>query len=149
MASESYSTISVLALSDTHSLHSALPNIWPVADLFIHTGDLTRHGTMEELQSAIEWLGSLPYLHKIVIAGNHDIGLDKSCTHRSALARRVGTYATHEEIDVLVASMYNNNITYLSPPNPSVTLPIKGCQVSIYGLPFFPTCNRSLGVHAI
>ena len=119
-------------------MHSSLQADWPVADLFIHTGDLTQHGTKEELQSAIEWLGRIPYMYKVVIAGNHDIGLDKSCTHRSALARRVGTYATCEETDTLVASMRDHNIIYLTPQDPSAELSIKGCRVSIYGLPFSP-----------
>ena len=92
-------------------MHSALQGEWPLADLFIHTGDLTQHGTKEELQSAITWLTSLPFAYKVVIAGNHDIGLDKSCTYRSALACRVGTYATPEETDALIAY----NIIYLSP----------------------------------
>ena len=138
MASGNNSVISVVAVSDTHSMHSKLPNDWPVADLFIHTGDLTQHGTKEELQSTLEWLGNIPYMHKIVIAGNHDIGFDKSCTHRSALARRAGTYATCEEIDTLISSVHEHNFIYLSPDNPSVELLIKGCRVRIYGLPFSP-----------
>lgn len=119
-------------------MHSSIQNEWPVADLFIHTGDLTQYGTKEELQSAIEWLANIPYMYKVVIAGNHDIGLDKTCTHRSALARRAGMYATCEETDALVASMDDRNIIYLSPQNPSVELSIKGCRVNIYGLPFSP-----------
>ena len=136
--SESYSTISVVAISDSHSMHSTLQGDWPTADIFVHTGDLTQYGTREELQSAIAWLGSLPFMHKIVIAGNHDIGLDKTCTYRSALARRAGTYAAPEEIDALIATMRQNNIIYLSPERPSVKLLVKECCVEIYGSPFSP-----------
>jgi len=136
--SEPYSTISVVAMSDSHSMHSTLQGDWPTADIFVHTGDLTQYGTREELQSAIAWLGSLPFMHKIVIAGNHDIGLDKTCTYRSALARRGGTYATPEEIEALIATMRQNNIIYLSPEKPSVKLLVKECCVEIYGLPFSP-----------
>lgn len=135
---EPYSTISVVAISDSHSMHSALQYDWPTADIFVHAGDLTQYGTKEELQSAIAWLGSLPFMHKIVIAGNHDIGLDKTCTYRSALARRAGTYATPEEIDALIATMRQNNIVYLSPEEPSVKLFVRECCVEIYGLPFSP-----------
>ena len=133
-----FSTISVVAISDSHSLHSTLPDAWPVADIFLHAGDLTQYGTKEELQSAIQWLGSLPFSHKVVIAGNHDIGLDKGCTHRSGLARRAGKYASFEETDALIATMAQYNITYLSPQNPSVELAIKGCSMKIYGSPFSP-----------
>lgn len=119
-------------------MHPNLQSDWPVADLFIHTGDLTQYGTKEELQSAIAWIASLPFPYKVVIAGNHDIGLDKACTYRSALARRAGTYATTEEIDELIGAMREHNIIYLSPENPSVKLAIKECSVGIYGLPFSP-----------
>src|SRR5271156_3273543 len=64
-------TISVVAISDSHSAHSRLSKDWPVADLFIHSGDLTQYGTKEELLSAIDWIGSLPYGHKVIIGGNH------------------------------------------------------------------------------
>jgi predicted phosphodiesterase len=133
-----FSTISVVAISDSHSMHSALQSDWPPADLFIHTGDLTQYGTKEELQSAITWLASLPFKHKVVIAGNHDIGLDKSCTYRSALARRVGTYATPEETDALIQSMSQHNIIYLSPEKPSVEIIVQERCVKIYGLPYSP-----------
>ena len=89
-----------MAISDSHSMHSKIQGDWPLPDIFVHTGDLTQYGTKEELQSAITWLCTLPITQKIVIAGN-DIGLDKTCTYRSALARRAGAYATSEEIDAI------------------------------------------------
>jgi predicted phosphodiesterase len=133
------STISFVACSDSHSMHATLgSDLFSPADVFIHTGDLTQHGTKEELQSAISWLASLPYKHKVVIAGNHDISLDKDCTYRSAMARRAGSYATPEEADVLIASMREHNITYLSPAQPSTQLSVGDCTLSLYGLPFSP-----------
>src|SRR5271156_2464470 len=70
--------ISVVAISDSHSMHTSLQMDSNIpCDLFLHSGDLTQHGTKEELQDAINWTGNLPHKHKIVIAGNHDVGLDK------------------------------------------------------------------------
>lgn len=89
-------SITIVALSGSHTSHTSLPADWPQADVFIHTGDLTQHGTKEVLEDVIAWLATLPYEHKVVIAGNHDIGLGKECTYRSALASRAGTYATPE-----------------------------------------------------
>lgn len=45
------------------------------ADVFIHTGDLTNHGSMEELCKVNEWLGKIKhrFKHMLVIAGNHDV----------------------------------------------------------------------------
>jgi predicted phosphodiesterase len=110
----------------------------PPADVFLHAGDLTQYGTKEELESVIEWIASLPYKHKVVIAGNHDIGLDKDCTHRSGLARRAGSYATIEETEILIKSMKERNIIYLSPEQPSTEIFIDGCCLRIYGLPYSP-----------
>jgi Icc-related predicted phosphoesterase len=132
------SSITIIALSDSHSSHTSLPSDWPPADVFIHTGDLTQHGTKEELEDVIAWLATLPYQHKVVIAGNHDVGLDKECTYRSALASRAGTYATPEETDTLVSTMKQQNIIYLSPENPIAELDIRGNVMKIYGLPYSP-----------
>ena len=44
----------------------------PDGDVLIHAGDLTRHGTLDDVSELNDFLGSLPHPHKIVIAGNHD-----------------------------------------------------------------------------
>ncbi len=44
----------------------------PEADVIVHTGDITEDGTEDEVKNFIEWFSSLPYAHKIFIAGNHD-----------------------------------------------------------------------------
>jgi Phage integrase, N-terminal SAM-like domain len=44
---------------------------WAAREGYI-AGDLTAHGTLEELQALNHWLGTLPHRHKLVIAGNHD-----------------------------------------------------------------------------
>jgi Icc-related predicted phosphoesterase len=133
------SKISILAVSDTHSAHAKI-NINPksTADIFIHAGDLTSHGTQEQLADAIEWIASLPFPHKIVVAGNHDIGLDKDCDFRARLARKAGHYATADETDALIASMKDKGIHYLSPENPEAELSIRDHTVRVYGLPYTP-----------
>ena len=75
---------------------------------------------------------------KVVIAGNHDIGLDKDCTYRSALARRAATYATPEETDILISTMNHENIIYLCPKNRVAELVIPQSVLRIYGRPFSP-----------
>ena len=57
----------IVAISDTHGLHGSLTI--PDGDLLIHAGDLTRHGTLNDVQEFNYFLGSLPHPHKIVIAG--------------------------------------------------------------------------------
>jgi len=65
----------IIAISDTHGLHGSL-NI-PDGDLLVHAGDLTRHGTPDNVREFNDFLGALPHPHKIVIAGNHDFCFEK------------------------------------------------------------------------
>jgi Icc-related predicted phosphoesterase len=62
--------VRVVCISDTHGRHRDLTV--PAGDLLIHAGDLTRHGTLDELRDLNAWLGDLPHQHRLVIAGNHD-----------------------------------------------------------------------------
>jgi hypothetical protein len=66
--------IRVICISDTHNTQPKLPD----GDILLHAGDLTQSGSLEELQSQIEWLDSQPHKFKVVIAGNHDLCLDDS-----------------------------------------------------------------------
>ena len=60
----------ITAISDTHGLHRSLQI--PDSDILVHAGDLTRHGTLDDVQEFNDFLGTLHHPHKIVIAGNHD-----------------------------------------------------------------------------
>jgi hypothetical protein len=66
--------IRIVCTSDTHN---STPNL-PPGDILIHSGDLTQYGTFPEMQAQLDWLKSQTYPHKIVIAGNHDLILDKA-----------------------------------------------------------------------
>jgi len=63
--------------SDTHTRHRKIRNL-PEGDIFIHAGDFSNIGTLEPhiLKDFNDWLGDLPYAHKIVICGNHELGFD-------------------------------------------------------------------------
>lgn len=65
----------IVCLSDTHHLFSPLSV--PEGDLLLHAGDLTEQGRPEELIAVAAWLRQLPHRHKVVIAGNHDRGLER------------------------------------------------------------------------
>ncbi len=66
----------VVCISDTHSTGEFnLPN----GDILIHAGDLSRKGGHNELEQVLSWFKSLTNFRlKIIIAGNHDITLDKT-----------------------------------------------------------------------
>lgn len=65
----------ILAISD---LHGHIPILTQEADVLVIAGDLTPWGTIGEYVMLNSWLGTLPYEHKIIIAGNHDEFLDKA-----------------------------------------------------------------------
>lgn len=70
----------LVCISDTHNLHrhygrSPFGNV-PIGDVIIHAGDVTTHGTMQELETFLQWFVNLPHFHKIFIGGNHDRCLD-------------------------------------------------------------------------
>lgn len=71
-------------MSDTHDLHFRVDIAsLPKGDIFIHAGDFMKISTEAELTRFRQFLGLLPYKHKIVIAGNHDFALDKVAYEKS------------------------------------------------------------------
>jgi hypothetical protein len=67
----------VVLISDTHEHHNLLGDFFPEADVFVHAGDFTMIGEENWVKSFNDWLGRLPYQHKLVIAGNHDRSFDR------------------------------------------------------------------------
>lgn len=61
----------ILQISDTHNKHHLLVNL-PAADVIVHCGDFTEHGTEKEVLDFLNWFITLPYKHKIFVTGNHD-----------------------------------------------------------------------------
>lgn len=66
--------ITLVCISDTHGTTPGLPE----GDILFHCGDLSHHGTFDEIQTQLDWLNTQSHAHKVVIAGNHDLILDDS-----------------------------------------------------------------------
>src|SRR5688572_2673033 len=73
----------IIACSDTHWTDKKL-NDWsrklPASlpgDIFIHAGDATFSGSLDELTRFLMWMEDLPYRHKVFVAGNHDLLAEK------------------------------------------------------------------------
>ena len=88
----------IVALADTHGYHDALTV--PEGDILIHAGDLTRTGTLAQIDQAARYFAALPHRHKILIAGNHDFGFERERAASVALLRGM-TYLQDEEITVM------------------------------------------------
>lgn len=66
--------MNILMISDTHNRHLNMnTDDWPKADIILHAGDFSMRGGENEVRSFFDWYSELPYKHKIVIAGNHDL----------------------------------------------------------------------------
>jgi Icc-related predicted phosphoesterase len=63
----------VTVISDTHNQHLKLKNL-PEADCIIHCGDFSNQP--HQMEPFALWFSELPYKYKILIAGNHDCGLE-------------------------------------------------------------------------
>lgn len=75
-ASTLHKPLRIVCLSDTHSLHHKLPEgAVPDGDILLHCGDFSKKGSETETRSFNTFLNSLPHPHKLVIGGNHDVGV--------------------------------------------------------------------------
>jgi Icc-related predicted phosphoesterase len=62
--------MNTLFISDTYGHHEAL--LLPRGDMIVHAGDLTKHGTEEEVKDFLQWFSHLNYKYRVFIAGRHD-----------------------------------------------------------------------------
>lgn len=124
--------IRIICISDTHNATHPLPP----GDILIHGGDLTTHGTFDEVQAQLRWLSSQPHPHKIVIAGNHDIVLDEACDSKF-LTRGGDPVEERRKLDW-------GGIRHLQDEAVTLELPVSGPagqqvrRVKIYGSPRTP-----------
>jgi Icc-related predicted phosphoesterase len=93
--------VRVVALADTHLRHDRLPSeaipYRDASDVLVHAGDLCQHGSLEELEEAAAFLEALPHRTKVVVAGNHDVCLQKRPTEARAILARHGLVYLEDE----------------------------------------------------
>lgn len=63
----------IATISDTHSFHRKLQI--PEADVLVCAGDITFKGEQGIMEDFAEWTKSLPVKRKVVICGNHEVGM--------------------------------------------------------------------------
>ena len=135
MSSTSLDRIRFVCISDTHNL---TPNL-PSGDVLIHAGDLTNQGGLSELRKALEWIEGLDFQAKIVVAGNHDITLDKP------FYTQYGSYFHNQapqDPDQCRRLFKKSSILYLDHEAATVILEVPdGNEVSfrVFGSPYSPS----------
>lgn len=73
-----YTQAAVASSSVNEHGHKPLPEV----DVVLHCGDITENGGLENYRRSIEGLASIKAELKLVIAGNHDIDLDRGYYER-------------------------------------------------------------------
>lgn len=91
----------VVAISDTHGKHWDLE--LPEGDVLIHAGDFTSRGEKDEVADFNKYLGTLPFAHIIVIAGNHDFFFERS----PGLARDMMTHCVYLQDEAVTIDHVN------------------------------------------
>lgn len=140
--------ITLVLISDTHSCHGSLAPL-PEGDILIHAGDITKHGTIKEVEDFVQWFSALPYMYKIFVAGNHDHSLEPGHLYHSAFclmdarfdSRNYAVAKSAEESVRLIESidlLQNTGTIYLRPDRPTVTVNVRDRRLVIHGLPNTP-----------
>jgi 3',5'-cyclic AMP phosphodiesterase CpdA len=107
--------VRIVAISDTHYDHYKIDiSKWPSADIFIHAGDFTITSTRQEFADFRQFLSKLPYKHKIVIAGNHDFGLEASEELYQTIAERWSVPKSERVNPLLEIEKLKSVCTYLN-----------------------------------
>jgi 3',5'-cyclic AMP phosphodiesterase CpdA len=91
--------------------------------VLIHAGDLTQTGTAQEPQAQLDWLNSQPHRHKVVIAGNHDIFLDRAKAREFKIA------------DAGRESLRWGSLTNLERSATTIRFPAKEAEFTVFGDP--------------
>lgn len=127
-------------ISDTHNKHKRLDGKLPGGVLLIHSGDISSLGRKHEVEGFIKWFGKQDYMHKVFIAGNHDMTFDREKLLRDKLAYFEGrtdydTECAEGKPEWLVEMLNNlpDNVYYLE--NSSIKLE----GINIWGSPYSPS----------
>ena len=69
-------SLRIVHISDTHCRNYDVPD----GDILIHSGDFTNNGAQQDLQEVqhfVPYFQSLPHRYKVLVPGNHELGLDQ------------------------------------------------------------------------
>ncbi|KAF4993903.1 hypothetical protein FGRMN_6150 [Fusarium graminum] len=125
----------IVCISDTHNCQVKLPK----GDVLIHAGDLTNQGSHAELTKTVAWLEKQDFEAKIVIAGNHDLTLDREFYAEHGLYFHNKSPQSRDECLRLFTS--SPSITYLA--HESITIRLESpsgprTQFKVFGSPYSP-----------
>ncbi len=95
-----------VAISDTHGQHQRFDI--PSGDVFIHAGDFSNHGSESEIIGFMQWVEQLPHAHKILVAGNHDIGFEREAILYESLVPAGVIYLKDQSLQLGETEIYGS-----------------------------------------
>lgn len=94
-------------LSDTHNRHGEFK--CEGGDILIHSGDVSKRGTAEEILQFILWFEIQPYKHKIFIPGNHDFDLERNFPYWQSECQKRGIVLLNDS-GIIIKDMFDPTI---------------------------------------
>ncbi|KAI0048207.1 Metallo-dependent phosphatase [Auriscalpium vulgare] len=124
-----------VCISDTHS-RCDFPI--PPGDVLLHGGDLSSWGSLSQLQTTMRWLEELPHPSKIIIAGNHDLCLDRNWLEKSSAYSELGKEDIHKARAMMIGrGARDAGIHYLEHESTELVT-ATGKRWKVYGSPAAP-----------
>jgi Icc-related predicted phosphoesterase len=101
-------------ISDTHTYHGLL--IIPEdIDMVIHSGDATNpknpYLSEDEMQNFIYWYSLLPIKHKVFVAGNHDVCIERNFIKKDDFERAGIIYLENDYIEIEGIKIWGSPVT--------------------------------------
>jgi len=137
--------IKIACISDTHKMHKQwhenliydhwgweVNQEWNDCDILLHAGDVSSYGYKHEVQQFCKWFSSLPQIHKIFIAGNHDFFFDTNYRTYTETGKRRHHHKSTDQRDIDELLAQYSNITYLNEES------TESFGLKIYGTPIQP-----------
>jgi Icc-related predicted phosphoesterase len=107
-------TMKVLHISDTHGFHDQL-SIDNDVDMIIHSGDFSNSREVlenrREAQEFFDWFLNLNIKHKILIAGNHDVIVEKDPIFTKAYLNKDVIYLENDWVIIEGLKIFGSPIT--------------------------------------
>lgn len=155
LPSEFSESLRVVIVSDTHTYQQDEEmKPMPLGDVLIHAGDFSRDGHQEQLTQFKCWFNSHPHNHKIFIAGNHDVTLDKEYYISTGARRFQKVLSKQSGFDPAVYSNECRAVVcgpgsiYLEDNSLIIASPIGTQGITIYGSPWQPKfCDWAFNAH--
>ncbi|KAL8637856.1 MAG: hypothetical protein Q9228_004921, partial [Teloschistes exilis] len=145
MSGRSTTSTTFLVLSDTHDIEPQT-FMWPARrqppkiDVVLHCGDMTRVEGLSSFKQALKTLGSVDADLKLVIAGNHDLQLDKHyCTTHPGKHGKARDLDDHDRTVELVKGSLAAEAEASSLDEGTYSFDLEnGARLTLYASPYAP-----------